>query len=78
MLAAGEALIVADLEATDLLAVADLPAARNAVILNARTSNDELRPESCRTNVFHIAPSWAMRADALAQYLIGRSGAAGC
>ncbi len=69
VLDAGEALIVADLEAKDLLAVADLPSARNAVILDARTSDDELRAESCRANVFHIAPSWAMRADALAQYL---------
>jgi ABC transporter substrate binding protein (PQQ-dependent alcohol dehydrogenase system) len=62
-------LIVADLEAPDLLAVADLPAARNAMILDIRTSDDSLRQEQCRENVFHIAPSWSMRADALAQYL---------
>jgi ABC transporter substrate binding protein (PQQ-dependent alcohol dehydrogenase system) len=40
------------------------------VILNIRSSNDQLRQENCRINVFHIIPSWAMRADALAQYLI--------
>jgi len=65
----GNTLVIADLEASDLLAVADLPEARNAMILDARTSNDSLRQEQCRENVFHIAPSWSMRADALAQYL---------
>src|SRR5688572_31195423 len=28
------------------------------------------RSEQCRANVFHIPPNWAMRADALAQYLL--------
>jgi ABC transporter substrate binding protein (PQQ-dependent alcohol dehydrogenase system) len=70
VLAAGHRLIVADLEAADLLAVADLPEAKDAVILNARSSNDGLRQEGCRTSVFHVIPNWAMRADALAQYLV--------
>ncbi|MFT3731858.1 MAG: ABC transporter substrate-binding protein [Hyphomicrobium sp.] len=62
-------LIVADLEPADLLRVADLPEARDAVIINARASNDDLRGKDCRHNVFHVAPSWNMRADALAQYM---------
>jgi ABC transporter substrate binding protein (PQQ-dependent alcohol dehydrogenase system) len=66
----GNALIVADLEPTDLLAVADLPEANGSVILNIRSSNDALRQVKCRSNVFHIVPSDAMRADALAQYLV--------
>ncbi|MGZ8417145.1 MAG: ABC transporter substrate-binding protein [Methyloceanibacter sp.] len=66
----GPAIIVADLEAKDLLAVADLPEAKAAIIFNIRLSNDALRGEQCRFNVFHIAPTWSMRADALAQYLI--------
>ncbi len=70
LLAQGHNLIVADLEAADLLAVADLPEAKHAVILDVRTSDDALRQEQCRANVFHIAPNWAMRADALAQYLL--------
>lgn len=69
-LAKGQGLIVADLEPSDLLAVSDLPEAKGAVIFNVRSSSDELRQESCRLNVFHIIPNWAMRADALAQYLI--------
>lgn len=70
LLAAGQRLIVADLEAGDLNAVADLPEAKDALIFDIRTSDDELRQEQCRRNVFHIAPSRAMRADALAQYLM--------
>ncbi len=70
LLAQGHGIIVADLEAQDLLAVSDLPEAKNAVIFDVRTSDDVLRQEQCRANVFHIPPNWAMRADALAQYLL--------
>ena len=70
ILAKGDALIVADLEPKDLLAVADLPEAKNSIIVNIRSSTEALRQEDCRSNVFHIIPDWAMRADALAQYLI--------
>jgi ABC transporter substrate binding protein (PQQ-dependent alcohol dehydrogenase system) len=70
ILASGPAIIVADLEAKDLLAVADLPEAKGSIIFNIRLSDDALRGEECRFNIFHIAPSWSMRADALAQYLI--------
>jgi ABC transporter substrate binding protein (PQQ-dependent alcohol dehydrogenase system) len=66
----GPAIIVADLKAADLLAVAGLPEAKNAIILNVRASDDALRQTECRNNLFHIIPDWAMRADALAQYLI--------
>lgn len=70
LLASGVTLIVADLEPADLLTVADLPEAKDAIVFNIRSSNDQLRMQNCRSNVFHIPPSWAMRADALAQYLI--------
>jgi ABC transporter substrate binding protein (PQQ-dependent alcohol dehydrogenase system) len=69
VLADGHLLIVADLDAADLLSVADLPQAREALILDARTSDDALRQADCRDNVFHLLPDWAMRADALGQYL---------
>lgn len=62
-------LIVADLEPEDLLRVADLPEAKDAIILNARSSDDALRGKDCRRNLFHVAPSWSMRADALGQYM---------
>ncbi len=70
LLTQGHGVIVADLEAPDLLGVADLPEAQNALIFDVRTSDDALRQEQCRANVFHIAPNWAMRADALAQYML--------
>jgi ABC transporter substrate binding protein (PQQ-dependent alcohol dehydrogenase system) len=68
--AAGAELIILDLETADLIAVADLPEMKERVLVNIRLSDDELRMEQCRQNVFHLPPSWAMRADALAQYLI--------
>ncbi len=70
LIAAGHGLFVADLEAPDLNAVADLPEAKSAIFFDIRTSDDSLRQEQCRANVFHVAPSRAMRADALAQYLV--------
>ena len=62
-------LIVANLEDKDLLALSDLTEAKDAIIINVRSSSDEMRGEACRLNLFHVMPSWAMRADALAQYM---------
>jgi ABC transporter substrate binding protein (PQQ-dependent alcohol dehydrogenase system) len=70
ILKSGISLIVADLEPADLIAVADLPEASNAIIFNIRSSDVRLRNEECRKNIFHILPDWAMRADALGQFLI--------
>jgi hypothetical protein len=69
-LAGGDRLIVADLEEPDLLALADLPAAKDALIFNGRAEDDDLRTDVCRGNVFHTIPSRAMKADALVQYLM--------
>jgi ABC transporter substrate binding protein (PQQ-dependent alcohol dehydrogenase system) len=63
-------LIIADLEKDDLLALADMPEAKDAIIFDIRTSDDSLRQEQCRSNVFHFLPNTAMRTDALAQYLV--------
>jgi len=70
LLASGQHLIVADLKAPDLLAVANLPEAKGAIILNIRARDDVLRQTQCRTDVFHLIPSDAMLTDALAQYLV--------
>ena len=69
-LAAGERLFVADVHGDQLLALADLPEAEGALIFNSRAPDDDLRTDECRANTFHIMPSRAMKADALAQYLV--------
>lgn len=70
LLKKGQRLFIADLNRDDLLKVARLPAAKNAIFLNIHSPADDLRTKDCRKNIFHIIPSYAMRADALAQYLI--------
>ncbi len=69
MLAAGERIIVTDLPAPLLLQVADLPEARDAILLDATSEDDSLRGAGCRARVLHLLPSRAMLADALMQYL---------
>jgi ABC transporter substrate binding protein (PQQ-dependent alcohol dehydrogenase system) len=69
-LAAGQRLFILDLQADQILALADLPEAADAVLFNTRALDDRLRLDDCRANLFHIMPSRAMKADALAQYLV--------
>jgi ABC transporter substrate binding protein (PQQ-dependent alcohol dehydrogenase system) len=63
-------LVVTDLPEADLLAVAALPEARDVTLFNAAARGDDLRGEKCRTNLLHTAPSYAMLADALIEYLL--------
>jgi ABC transporter substrate binding protein (PQQ-dependent alcohol dehydrogenase system) len=63
-------LLVVDAPADQLLAIADLPEAEDALIFNVGAEDDRLRTDDCRANLFHIVPSRAMKADALAQYLV--------
>ncbi|MDN5873341.1 MAG: ABC transporter substrate-binding protein, partial [Sinobacteraceae bacterium] len=66
----GQRLFIADLDRDDLLKVAKLPLAKDAIFLNIHSPANSLRTTDCRRNIFDIIPSYAMRADALAQYLI--------
>lgn len=68
MTAQGVKLFVVDLPADKLLGLADH--ARDALIFNAGAPDERLREEDCRANVFHVAPSRAMLADGLAEYLM--------
>lgn len=70
LLAKGHKFIVADLPAEQLLAVADLPEAKETLIFNVQAKDDGLRGERCRANVLHVMPSYAQLADGLAQYLM--------
>jgi ABC transporter substrate binding protein (PQQ-dependent alcohol dehydrogenase system) len=69
-LTAGERLFISDLRAEQLLQLAPLADAAGALLFNARAPDDHLRTETCHDSVLHVAPSRAMKADALAQYLI--------
>jgi ABC transporter substrate binding protein (PQQ-dependent alcohol dehydrogenase system) len=69
---AGIKLIIANLTADRLLELAAFPEMQDAVILDMRTQDDRLRTTDCRANVFHIMPNRAMKADALAQFLISK------
>jgi ABC transporter substrate binding protein (PQQ-dependent alcohol dehydrogenase system) len=68
--AKGMRLIVTDLAAPELLAVAGLPEAATATMFNTAATEDRLRGEDCRANILHLLPSRAMLADALVQYLV--------
>jgi len=66
---AGASALVTDLPAAWTTAVAD---AVQVPVLNAGHTADALREAQCRRNLWHLAPSERMRADALAQYLAAR------
>jgi ABC transporter substrate binding protein (PQQ-dependent alcohol dehydrogenase system) len=66
----GASLVLADLPADALLRAADAGRARGQVFLNVGAPDERLRESDCRANVIHTAPSRAMLADALAQYLV--------
>jgi ABC transporter substrate binding protein (PQQ-dependent alcohol dehydrogenase system) len=54
----------------DLLALADMDGAADALIFNALAQDVALRRDACCANVLHTGLSRAMLADALAQLLI--------
>lgn len=66
----GIALVVADLPADALIKTADAGKAHGMLFFNAAALADRLRQQDCRANVIHAAPSRAMLADGLAQYLV--------
>ena len=61
--------IISNLPAGQLINIADMPAAKQMLIFDATTVDDDLRNGRCRSNVLHLLPDRAMRADALAQYM---------
>ncbi|MGA0539443.1 ABC transporter substrate-binding protein [Neotabrizicola sp. VNH66] len=69
---AGSRIVFLDAPAADVLAVADLPEAKGALIFNVSAGEGALRGADCRVNVLHTIPEDAMRADALMQVLVKR------
>ncbi len=66
----GVRFLIVDLPAEKLLQVADAARGKEALVFNAGAPDERLREEDCRANVIHTAPSRAMLADGLAEYLI--------
>ncbi|MEM1077719.1 MAG: ABC transporter substrate-binding protein [Pseudomonadota bacterium] len=62
--------LLVDAPTEDLLAIADMPEAADALIFNVATGDVALRDGECRANLLHTLPSDAMRTDALAQLLV--------
>jgi ABC transporter substrate binding protein (PQQ-dependent alcohol dehydrogenase system) len=70
LIAKGDRYVIADLSARQLLSIADIARDKGVLIFNIGATDDSLREEDCRINVFHIAPTRSMLADALVQYLM--------
>jgi ABC transporter substrate binding protein (PQQ-dependent alcohol dehydrogenase system) len=66
----GVKLVVTDLPADQLLKIADAGKVKGMLFFNAAALSDRLRQQDCRANIIHTAPSRAMLADGLAQYLV--------
>ncbi|HIE68819.1 MAG TPA: branched-chain amino acid ABC transporter substrate-binding protein, partial [Planctomycetes bacterium] len=62
--------VLVDVAPDTLLKLSDALAGKNAMLINYALADDRLRQEDCRPDVMHTAPSRAMLADALAQYLV--------
>jgi len=72
LLAEGPRLLVLNVSAQHLKAIADLPEAADDLLFNAASTANELRNDQCRFNVLHTMPSRAMYADALMQFFSTR------
>jgi ABC transporter substrate binding protein (PQQ-dependent alcohol dehydrogenase system) len=66
----GAHFILTDVAPETLLKLADTIGGKEALLINYGAADDSLREENCRPHVMHTAPTRAMLADALAQYLV--------
>jgi ABC transporter substrate binding protein (PQQ-dependent alcohol dehydrogenase system) len=70
LIAEGAGFVAVIAPAATVLDLADHAAGRDVLLFNAAARDGRLRNEDCRSNLLHTAPSRAMLADALAQYLV--------
>jgi ABC transporter substrate binding protein (PQQ-dependent alcohol dehydrogenase system) len=61
--------VIVNVTAKTLRALSRSASAKKILLFNVAAGDDALRNASCAANIMHIAPSNAMRADALAQFL---------
>ncbi len=62
--------VLVNLPAAQINKLADLPQAKQKLIFDVASTDDGLRNDQCRANVLHMLPNRAMRADALAQFML--------
>ena len=62
--------VLVNLPAEQLVQIAALDKDQSSLLFDVFTRDDVLRQTQCHSNILHILPSRAMRADALAQYML--------
>lgn len=70
LVGSGHQHFIVNLSAATLHQLAARPDTQNLLFYDIATKDDLLRQEKCLPNVLHMLPSRAMRADALAQYML--------
>ncbi len=68
----GAKIVVMNVPGDTLQQIADLPEARDDLLINAGSADTSLRDTECRANVLHTLPSRAMLTDALMQFFSKR------
>ena len=63
-------MVVVNLPTDRLKFVADLPEMKQRLLFDVASRDDDLRGKQCRSNLLHLQPSRAMRADSLAQFML--------
>ncbi|MFL5253829.1 MAG: ABC transporter substrate-binding protein [Rhodopila sp.] len=66
----GARIVMTDLPVDGVRALADAAHAHDMTVFNLAAPDDSLRQQDCRGNLIHVAPTRAMLADAVAQYLV--------
>lgn len=62
--------VITNLAVEQLKQLVDLDSAKEKLFFDASTTDDDLRNNHCRNNILYMLPTRAMRADALAQYML--------
>ncbi len=70
LVANGYEYIITDVQTATLKSLFKLPSAKKVLLFNVSAADNVLRNKSCSANTFHMIPSDAMRADALAQFML--------
>ncbi|MEH6504460.1 MAG: ABC transporter substrate-binding protein [Cycloclasticus sp.] len=70
LLKEGYQYIITVVQQPTLIQLSRIAKERSVLLFNVSEQGDALRNASCAANTFHLIPSYAMRADALAQYML--------